>query len=367
MIPYRKNPYIGSALLPVDIVFHPSWWHKHAGITFDEDFFYHPGKRVEAERRMEKVLYERFGEYGLGQDRDRDLPVIGAVHNAAGYLLSEMLGCRVLYKEDAAPQVIPAGRDKLDVVVGDAFQSPAFKRFQDLQDKLKTKYGYLTGDINWGGILNIALDLAGENVFLGFFSEPRETKKQFSEIARVIETFITGIARETGTTSISVNRNVRHIKQPVLLHSECSHTMISADHYEDFLLPFDLAWSGKFRPYGIHYCGRDPHRLAEVFAKIENLDFLDVGWGGDVKKLREFLPRTFLDLRLDPVTLPGWTHEELAGAITRLVEDSGQPYLTGVCCINLDDRVDDASIVTVLKTVEGLRQRFMGDAQPEHG
>jgi hypothetical protein len=24
--------------LPVEIVFHPSWWNKHTGITFDEDF-----------------------------------------------------------------------------------------------------------------------------------------------------------------------------------------------------------------------------------------------------------------------------------------------------------------------------------------
>jgi len=33
----------------------------HAGITLDEDFFYHPAPRVEAGRRMEQVLYERLG------------------------------------------------------------------------------------------------------------------------------------------------------------------------------------------------------------------------------------------------------------------------------------------------------------------
>jgi hypothetical protein len=29
----------GWPLLPVEVVLHPSWWHAHAGITFDEDFF----------------------------------------------------------------------------------------------------------------------------------------------------------------------------------------------------------------------------------------------------------------------------------------------------------------------------------------
>lgn len=363
MSPGRRNPWIGPVLLPVDIVFHPSWWHKHAGITFDEDFFYHPARRVESEKRMEDVLYQKFGAYGLGADRGRELPVVGAVHNAAGYLLSEMLGCEVLYKEDAAPQVLPAGRDRPQIAAGGAFQTPAFRRFLGLRDRLKAKYGYLTGDVNWGGVLNIALDLAGENVFLGFFSDPEETKRQFREIAGVIETFVTAIARETGSTSVSVNRNVRHIPRPVFLHSECSHTMISTGQYEEFLMPLDLDWSRKFRPFGIHYCGKDPHRYAEVFGRIENLDFLDVGWGGDVKKLRAALPGTFLNLRLDPVALPGWTDEELAGTIVRLVEESGEPGLTGVCCINLDDRVTDDKIVTILKTVEELRERHGANAR----
>ena len=78
---------IENPLLPVDIVFHPSWWNKHAGVPFDEDFFYHPARRVEDERLMEKELYERFGEFGLGTDKDKNLPQIGAVHLAAGYLL----------------------------------------------------------------------------------------------------------------------------------------------------------------------------------------------------------------------------------------------------------------------------------------
>ena len=36
-------------MLPVDIVLSPAWWYRHTGITFDEDFFFHPARRVEAE------------------------------------------------------------------------------------------------------------------------------------------------------------------------------------------------------------------------------------------------------------------------------------------------------------------------------
>jgi hypothetical protein len=352
-----NNKTIETKPLPVEIVFHPSWWYKHTGITFDADFFYHPLKRVESERRMEKELYERFGEFGVGENRDKDLPVIGAVHNAAGYLLSEILGCEIRYEADSAPQVICAGRDDYRVDVKNAMRGAPGKRLNALIDQLKTKYGYVCGDINWGGVLNIAIDLHGESILLDMMLREEETQNYFSDIAAVIEQFTSFISSQTGSSSISVNRIVKHIKQPVFLHSECSHTMIPEDMYEKFLLPFDIKWSEKNRPFGIHYCGKDPHRFADSFAKIPYLDFLDVGWGGDVKVLREKLPHTFFSIRLDPVTINSISDADLEANIRRLIDESGDPALTGICCINLDGNTDDSKIRTIYRTVASIARR----------
>ncbi len=351
----HRNPFIRSGPLPVDVVFHPSWWHRNAGITFDRDFFYHPLKRVEAEKQMENFLYERFGDLGLGEKRNLDLPVIGAVHLAAGYIIQEMLGCKVEYLEDSPPQVIPENRDKLDIDVAGAFESGIFKELIRLQEQLKSRFGYVTGDINWSGILNIAMDLYGERVFTDFYMQPDEISLQFRRITEVIERFVIGMASMTGSTSISVNRAVRHIENPVFLHSECSHTMIDVSQYEQFLMPADQRWSQLYRPFGIHYCGRDPHRFKESFQKIENLDFLDVGWGGDIKELRRYLPKTFLNIRLDPVTLRLLSEEELEETIIGLVTESGNLGLTGLCCINMDDQTPDSRIRTIFKTAGKLR------------
>lgn len=356
---YNKNPYIKSDPIPVDIVFHPSWWYKHSGIIFDEDFFYHPLKRVEVEKKMEQELFERFGQFGLGADRRRDIPFIGAVHNAAGYIISEMLGCKVDYLEDSAPQVIPADMEELNINAENALNSPAFKKYLNLRDKLKARYGYIKGDINWGGILNIALDLVGEKVFMDFYTGPEKIKQQFIELKNLIELFVVGVSKETGSSSISVNRNVRNIEKPIFLHSECSHTMIATEQYEELLMPLDIEWSQKFRPFGIHYCGKDPDRYAESFGKIKNLDFLDVGWGGDVKELRKHLPNTFLNIRLDPVTINSYSDKKIEETITKLVEDSDNPWLTGVCCINMDDGVEDGKIKTIFQTVENLREKYL--------
>ncbi len=358
MIQTQYNKLLGNKMLPVDIVLAPEWWNKHEGISFDKDFFFHPKRRVEDEQKMEKILYDRWGKYGFGLLKDEQRPEAGAVHLASGFLLSEMLGCDVYYTENHPPQVISAHRDGFNLEPEDAFKSVAFKKFENMLEKLKSKYGYIVGDTNWSGILNIALDIKAESIFMNMLMQPEDTKEYLSKIAGVIEKFTKGLESETGSTSISVNRNVRNLKNPLFLHSECSHTMISKEDYEKFLLPFDIEWSKKNRPFGIHYCGDDPHRHAESFAKIPQLDFLDVGWGGDVKILRKHLPSTFLNIRLSPVELINQSTDEIREIITRLVNDSANPYLTGVCCINMDDKVTDEKISTIFETVENLRYNY---------
>lgn len=351
-----ESVFSNTVLLPVEIVLAPAWWFHNEGLTFDEDFFFHPARRVESEQKMEKALYERWGRFGLGSDKDKSLPVVGAVHLAAGFMLSEMLGCKVEYKQDAPPQVICSRRPGLEISASEAFDSPAYKKFEKLTGALKRQFGYLAGDVNWGGILNIGLDVRGENLFMDMFDRPDDVHRFLGEIAAVIERFTEDMFGHTGSTSISVNRTIRRFSSPIFLHSACSHTMISAADYERFLSKYDARWSRKYRPFGIHFCGADAHRFAEAFARLPHLDFLDVGWGSDVSALRKRLPNTFLNIRLSPSGMIDNTPVEIGESIRRLVRDSANPRLTGVCCINMDEKVADEKITTIFQTVEELRK-----------
>lgn len=348
--------------LPVDIVLAPEWWYKNTGITFDRDFFFHPLKRVESEQRMEKELYERWGKYGLGADKDSKRPEIGAVHLAAGFFLSDIMGCRVEYTDNHPPLVHCNNREELEVDVDAAFKTKSFKDFEDMCDKLKTKHGYLTGDVNWGGILNIAMDLRGQQFFLDMAMGNENVQPFLDNIHGIISKFTTSVEQKTATTSVSVNRVARYFENPLLLHSQCSHTMISIEDYDRYLMRYDMDWAKLHRPFGIHYCGSDPHRYAESFSKLPSLDFLDVGWGGDLKILRKHLPNTFLNIRLDPVTLNDNSEKEIESIILNLVNDSSIPHLTGVCCINMDDKVEDSKITAILQTVERLKADLKSEA-----
>ena len=254
--------------------------------------------------------------------------------------------------------MICAHREDFDIDEEAAFQSADFKKLLALIDALKAKYGFVCGDVNWGGVLNVAIDLKGENVLMDMALQPDECADYIRKISRVVERFFTFIRSQTGSSSISVNRLVRHIRQPVYLHSECTHTMISEDDYRTFLMPIDAEWSLKYRPYGIHYCGKDPHRHAAAYGELPYVDFFDLGWGGDIAIMRKHLPNTLLNLRLDPVTINNQSHEEIEGFIRKGAALSGDPYLTGVCCINMDAETDEEKVRTIFRTVEYIRKDF---------
>ncbi len=343
-------------MLSVDVVFHPSWWYKHEGLIFDEDFFYNPLKRVESEQLMEQALYNRFGQYGLGKNRLTKRPEVGAVHLAAGYLLSELMGCHVEYLPDSAP-IVHVQNASLEPIA--PHHITTHKRWKDLIqliESLQLTYGYVTGDIDWGGILNLALDIRGNAIFFDFFDTPDEVDQFFRSIAETIDYFTHYIKSYTGTTSISVNRSIIHYNEVLFLHSECAHTMISNEHYQQFLFDYDRNWSIKHRPFGIHYCGNDPHRFAAKFSQIPHLDFLDIGWGGDVSILRKHLPHTFFNIRLNPSEIAQWSENQMYEIVNRLVTESGDYNQTGICCINMDADVPDEKVLTLLQIVESLRK-----------
>ena len=149
----------------------------------------------------------------------------------------------------------------------------------------------------------------------------------------------------------------KHFPEPILLHSECSHTMISEEFYESFLLPFDVEWAGRYPPFGIHFCGGDLHRFIRSYSSIPGLSFIDVGWGSDLEMIRAAFPDVFLNIRLSPVEIVRGTREEIRSTITRLVHEAGGPLNTGICCINIDGSAGDEQVDEIFDTVEEIRNR----------
>jgi hypothetical protein len=348
-----------KTFLPVEIVFHPSWWSKHYGIKFDEPFFFDPLTRVERERQMRAALHARFGDCGLGEANAAPRPVIGPVHLAAGFLPSAVLGCTIRYYDDASPEVIPANLTDDQVTalqVPDLESNFAFKKLIGLMDTLEAQYGKIEGDVNWEGVQNVALNLRGQQLFIDYYENPALARRLLDVAARAIEAMAQYVRRRTGSTSVAVNRIVGAVDARISLHSNCTVAMISARTYREYLLAYDQQLARDLYPYGIHHCGVDMHKVRNEYARVEGAEFFDVGWGSDVAACRAALPNAIFSLRMSPVRVAMLARDEVAADVEALLRAAGPLERAALCCINLDDRTPDENVRAMFQVVEQYRK-----------
>lgn len=337
----------GRGLLPVDVVFHPEWWHSHYGLDFREPFHFDPEVRVESERLMRQALHDRFGDLGLGEADAQPRPVVGPVHLAIGFVVQAMLGCRVRFSADAAPWVLCAELTDEQVwalEVPDLESAPMARQTIALMDDLEERFGYLEGDIPWDGVQNVALDLRGQQLFLDYHDNPALVHHLFDVIARTIHRVASYVQGRTGTSSISLNRIVASIDPRLHLHSNCSVQMISQKTYERFLLPYECWLAERLQPYGIHHCGDNLEHVVDAYARVPGLAYVDVGWGSDVAACRNALPNAFFSLRLSPARLRAQTPAQVRADVEYLLDRAGPLDKVALCCIAMDSGTPDENV-----------------------
>jgi hypothetical protein len=291
--------------IPVELVFNPNWWYQTAGIPFDESFYFDTEARIRNDIIMRRVLYERFGEMGMGEPNPQPRPIIGSQHVAGGFVIPALLGADIRFEKDAAPQPLPM---ELSIAQIESFEKPDFhitwpmNEFILQMDALEAEWGYVVGGMNTDGLLNAAYHLYGQDLFLDFYQAPDRVRRLLNMIGELVVDVALYLRERSGDCSISVNRMAEHVDPKLFFHANCSVQMISPQSYCDIHLNIEKRMAERIQPYGIHHCGSNLHRIAPAYAELP-LMMVDVGWGSDVAAVREALTDVFLNLRLDPVRM----------------------------------------------------------------
>lgn len=344
--------------LPVELVFNPNWWHQTAGISFDETFYLDPATRIRDDVTMRRVLWQRYGDLGLGEADPQPRPVIGSLHVAGGFVIPALLGAQIRFAPDAAPQPLPRTVTAQDI---DAFEKPDFRSAWPMRellaqmDELEAEYGYVVGDLNTDGVLNAAYHFYGQDLFADFHLAPDRVRRFLDIIGELIVDVALAVRERTGSCSVSVNRMVERVDRRMFYHANCSVPMISPTSYRQLHLPVEQAMARRIQPYGIHHCGANLHKVAAAYAEL-NPAMVDVGWGSDVAAVAAALPETFLNLRLSPMRMLRCTPQEIAADTAMLLEAAGSPERCGVCCINMDFGTPDDNIFALAEVVERFRR-----------
>ena len=331
-----------------DITFHPSWWHENAGIDFTQQFFDDPKYRMEADIKMRRTLYEHFGDLGIGEKDPQKRPLLGTDLLAAGYLLSELMGCGIRYQADNSPQVecMDLDEDSIDQIqVPDLDTSEVWQRTQKQIDYLLEKYGHVETYVNLQGIQNIAMDIMGQELMVSYYTAPEEINGLLEKITKMSIEVGKRFKALSNDVSGGVTAIVRQTVPECYLTSNCSVEMISNDLYEEFLLKYDQELADAFGNFGIHHCGKSMEHVVEGYSKVKGLTFAEVGAFSDIKTVRSHLPGIFLNARYSPVRLMNASKEDIFSEVKYLAEngqENGQKI--SVSCVGIDNHVSDTQI-----------------------
>jgi uroporphyrinogen-III decarboxylase len=344
--------------LPIELVFNPNWWHKTAGISFEEPFYLDTETRIKNDIVMQRVLHEKYGELGLGEADPQPRPIIGSMHVAGGFVIPALLGAPIRFEADAAPQPEPVHWTMEQI---EAFELPDWRNLWPMKqliaamDAFAAQYGYVIGDLNTDGLLNAAYHFYGQDLFTDFYRAPDRVRRFLGVIAELITEVAAYLHSRTNSYSIAVNRMAAHLTPMPFLHANCSVQMISPKSYRELQLPIEQQMAEKLQPFGIHHCGDNLHRVASEYAKLP-LVYCEVGWGSNVARVREALPNVFLNLRLSPVRMLQGTPQEIAQDTEKLLQAAGPLEQTGVCCINLDHGTPDDNLFAMFEVIQRYRR-----------
>jgi len=332
--------------IPLGVGFYPDWFNKHYGISFGKEYYFDPEVRIQARMEMERKLYERFGDVGLGNPNPEPKPLItfGMV------MLPSIFGCEVIYKDDALPWAMPLNLSESEIMkleVPDIFNSHPMTDMIGQIQYLKEKYGSVVGDINTTGVQNLALKLRGDKLYFDFYENPELCRHLLNICTECIIQLFQFNHETTGTAAVDVTP----MCDPKLyVFPNCTAEQISLETYESQILEYDNRVADVCHPVGIHHCG-SVDEVLDGYAKIHHLEFIEIGFGSDVKRTREvFGPDVAVNARISPVLMKNGKPEEVAAEVRRLIDNGAPLDNFSIDTVGLTHGTPDENVKTALKT-----------------
>jgi len=316
--PATRRPGDGSEpFLRPEIGFTPNWYHQNLGIHFDEKWHNEPTYRRDSILRMKDELRRRFPGTSIGcidQD-DQPLDILTGTYGAAS--IAAIYGIPIIYAQDNWPNCAHQYLTESEIQnlePPNLNNNPHFESLMRQVDQIAEFEGSVVGFINWQGVLNNAQRLRGQDIFMDMMMNPDLVRHLFD---CVTETMIEGAKilhgrqRESGV-------DVRFFTM-----SNCLVNMISAQHYEEFLLPYDLRIARNFETVGVHNCAWTADPYLEAYAKIPNISYIDMGQDSDLKKAKQLFPKGRRAIMYTPMDVAGKSLNDIKTDLQKIADEYG--------------------------------------------
>jgi len=335
--------------------FSEAWYHSNYGFTFGERYHFDPVFRTEQDREAMRLLYDRFGQAGIGEEDPQPRPHLEICGHR---LVSALLGCEVVYQDDQAPTCrhlpVVSAADIAAIPKPDWDINRWVREFRRQGGLILQRYGFTDAAINHGGPLNAASTILG-NAALLYLAESPEIMGMFLEM--IADVCIDSYDR------LTVEFDPKAASGREMFIGNCPVMMISPRTYCEIVLPVDLRLRQRVRKFGLHHCGpMNPYLGA--YKKLEPLEYIEVGWGSDVGAVRQAFPDSTLDLMINIYDLQSMTRLAIRELIADMVRQAGPMcHLRDVWVADVGPEVSDEKVLDFVEAVDlGVGQMAAGSA-----
>jgi len=348
--PARREPLVGDEPdLRVSLGFTPRWFHRRLGIDFSERWHLDPEYRYETLLVMKKEVNRAFPmvpsfKVNMEDGIERTCATISGVH---GIMLIPMLyGLKPVYRKDGWPDAkggmhIP--KEELENLQPfNVRESPVIIQLFEQMDYIENRWGQIDGYLNYQGVLNIAVKVRGQEIFLDMYDDPDFVHRFLGHIADTIESVSKLVQERQRRSGFYVNQ---------LSMSNCVINMISPRLYEEFVLPLDMKLSEEYERFGVHTCNWDATPYIRALRKIKKMGYLDTGPMADLKRVKETFPDPYTRRAVlySPVELETKPLPQIQEDIRRI---ANQYAPCDIVMADVDSTTPDTRVLDFLRIIE---------------
>jgi hypothetical protein len=345
--------------------FSEAWFHRRFGFEFGERYFTDPIWRTEQDRQARRVLYERFGALGLGSSDPRPQPHLEICGHR---FLPALLGCEIHYEVDQAPAArhlsVASAGELSKLPKPDLIANCWAREFRRQAQVLFDRYGHVDASINHGGPLNVASNTLGSPAFLWLAEASGPVREFLRSVAELcLETYdqLTlpfsqdrcekALIGKTETGETPVLRSAGLDQGRELFIGNCPVMMLAPRTYREEVLPADQYLRRGVKRFGLHHCG-PMDRYLEDYKSLAPCEYIEVGWGSTVSKVRSAFPTTTLDLMINIPAVQSMPPDCLAEALREMVAQAAPSALIrDIFMADLGPEVPDAMVENFVAAV----------------
>lgn len=345
----RRRATGNEAFLRPEIGFTPRWYHEALRIDFGERWHIDPAYRKETILKMRAELKRRFPNTALSRIDQPDSPLDILTGTFGACTVAGIYGFPIRYAKDQWPtcEAHYLSDELIDnLEAPDLKSNPFFNQLLSQLDWIEQEEGKIEGFINWQGVLNNAQRLRRQQLFLDMYENPQRAKHLFQcvcttmvDAAKILHTR----QKETGS------------KIGFFTVSNCLVNMVSAEFYEQYLLPLDQLIARTFDCLGVHNCAWNANPYLESYAKIPQLGYIDMGMDSDLKKARKLFPNARRAIMYTPMDLADKSLEVIQSDLERIANEYGA---CDIVAADIEAGTPDAKVQEFIQICEKIVDKF---------